>query len=474
MVRRVCISFALAIAGLVSIAGCQEASTVSADQPGAATTAEPTAPAPSTASPTAAPTTAATVVSAEDTPGPVPAPLPTPGTTLTGAAVLAADGFGALHGLRVGLIAHQPSMVGGERLADLIAEHPAVELGALFAPEHGLFGTAGAGELVGDITDPATGVAIYSLYGETRSPSPASLAGLDALVYDLQDVGARFFTYTSTLGLAMQAAAEADIEFIVLDRPNPLGGDTLQGPPLETGLESFIGMYPVPSAYGLTAGELAVAIKGLALLPGLADLDLSVVAMQGWTRSMRWPDTGLDWIAPSPNLMSADAALLYPGTVLFEATTISEGRGTTMPFQVIGAPWLDGDALAIELNERGLPGVRFEPAVFTPEPIAGAAPSPRFLGEELQGVMIQVTNANDVRGVEVGLHVIDAVLRQGEAQGMTVTEMIDRPTVFDRLSGSAAVRAALEAGRPVDDILTSFEADHLEFREAVAPAIIYD
>lgn len=381
--------------------------------------------------------------------------------------------FALLQKQRVGLIAHRASVVDGQHLATLIYEHPSVELGALFAPEHGLFGTGEAGALIGDSFDPVTDTVVFSLYGDNRSPSQEALQDLDMLVYDLQDVGTRFFTYTSTLGLAMQAAAEADLPIVILDRPNPLGS-TLQGPTLPTDMTSFIGMYPLPSAYGLTSGELATLIKQEQWLPGLDRLSLTVVPMQNWDPSTPWHETGLQWIPPSPNLPTPDAALVYPGTVLFEAMSVSEGRGTNEPFQLIGTPWIDGAALATHMNDLDLAGVRFEAASFTPESMPDAAPSPRFLGQELHGVRIVVTDPTLVTGLEIGLHLADAVLRQGEAIGVEPAATIDRPGIFDRLAGSSAARSALLAGADIDQLIASFEADHVLFSSLVASVALYD
>jgi len=357
-----------------------------------------------------------------------------------------------------------------------MVEHPDVELAALFAPEHGLDGTAAAGENLGDQIDAATGLPVFSLYGVDRSPSDGTLERVDVLVYDLQDVGARFFTYTSTLGLSMQAAADAGIPFVVLDRPNPLGGSLVQGPALQEGTESFIGLYPIPSAYGLTSAELALLIKERQLLPGLEDLNLQVVEMQGWRRDQLWANTGLEWIAPSPNLPAADAALLYPGTVLFEATTISEGRGTDEPFQLIGAPWIDADALAASMNALGLSGVRFEPATFTPRSLPEAAPNPRYLGQELHGVRIVVVDGSAVRGLDVGLYLLDAIFAQrvAEVGDINPIDIIDRPGVFDRLAGRSIVRVEFLAGVPISDIVASFEPDHQAFEDLVGDLLLYE
>src|SRR5262245_2201020 len=227
----------------------------------------------------------------------------------TGAEVLEASGFAALAGKRVGLITNHTGLVRGEHLADLLHKAPNVKLTAIFAPEHGFRGTAEAGAKVRDNVDAKTGVPVFSLYGASRKPTPQMLRNVDVLVFDIQDVGARFYTYIATMGLAMQAAAAARIPFLVLDRPNPLGGDYVSGFVLEPALRSFVGQYPIPIVHGLTVGELARMIQGEKWLEGLDTLELSLVQMRGWRRSMRWPQTGRTWVATSPNIPTFEAAL---------------------------------------------------------------------------------------------------------------------------------------------------------------------
>jgi Uncharacterized protein conserved in bacteria len=256
----------------------------------------------------------------------------------TGAEVLAADDFSELAGKEIGLIVNHTARVDTAHLIDRVDRSPAVELGALFGPEHGLRGTAGAGEAVADGRDEKTGAPVYSLYGETRRPTPKELEGLDALVFDVQDVGARFYTYITTMGLAMQAAAEADLEFVVLDRPNPLGGTYVSGFMLTPEHQSFVGRYPIPVAHGMTVGELARMIKGEAMLPGLDDLELTVVEMEGWTRNLRWPGTKRDWVPPSPNLPTWETALVYPGMCFFEGVRVNEAAAPTDRFSRSACP----------------------------------------------------------------------------------------------------------------------------------------
>ena len=268
----------------------------------------------------------------------------------------------------------------GEHLADLLSAAPNLKLTAIFAPEHGFRGTAEAGASVRSGVDTKTKVPIYSLYGATKKPTPNTLRNVDVLVFDIQDIGARFYTYISTMGLAMQAAAAARIPFIVLDRPNPLGGEYISGFVLEPALRSFVGQYPIPMVHGLTVGELARMIKGERWLDGLEALDLSVIEMQGWQRSMRWPQTQQAWVATSPNIPTFEAALVYPGIGIVGETAVNEGRGTPTPFSLFGAPWLDGARMATRLNAIGLAGVRFEKTTYTPHSIPSVATRPRFEG----------------------------------------------------------------------------------------------
>jgi len=303
-----------------------------------------------------------------------------PRPVIVGAEVLLARQFAPLAGKRVGLIANQTSLANGSHLADLLKAAPGVTLAAILAPEHGFRGAIEAGASVRHAIDEKTGVPVWSLYGRARKPTPAMLRGIDALLFDVQDIGARFYTYISTLGLAMQAAAAAKIPFIVLDRPNPLGGDYVAGFVLEGSLRSFVGQYPIPIVHGLTVGEIARMIKGEAWLEGLQQLDLEVVKMENWQRTMRWPETQLAWVPTSPNIPTFQSALLYPGIGLVGETNVNEGRGTATPFAVFGAPWLAAPRLMAQLERTPLAGVRFEAASYVPVSIPGVAKRPRFVG----------------------------------------------------------------------------------------------
>lgn len=399
----------------------------------------------------------------------------TPGVE-TGAEVLAATGFEALSGQRVGLIANQTSVAGDEHLIDLLSNAADVELVAAFAPEHGIRGIADAGEVFDDEVDLVTGTPIVSLYGENRAPPEESLDGIDILLFDLQSVGARYYTYISTMGLAMQAAADAGIPFVVLDRPNPHGGELLEGLMRAPAQDSFIGQYPIPAVYGMTPGELARAIQGERWLSGLETLDLQVIELTGWDRSQTWFDTDRPWIGPSPGLPTVESAIVYPGTVLFEATTLSYGTGTLHPFSAIGAPWIDGERLAADVeastSASGLTGFDIEAVTYTPVVIPNVSVRPRFQDEQVSGMRIFITDADAYQPTVVGVHMLIAAQAQAAEQGRG--SIIDRPRVFDLLAGAPALRLDLEAGVPVDDIVGGWQSDLDEFRATTAPYLLYD
>ncbi len=420
------------------------------DAPASSTAGLDTAGATSTSiAPSAEPTTSTNGARAETATG-------RSGVT-TGAAVLVDGGLQPLLGRRVGLIANRASTVGGERLIDILARHPEVDLAALFAPEHGVEAAEAAGATVLDGVDTATGVPVQSLYDDDRAPDAEVLAGLDILVFDLQDVGARFYTYVSTLGLAMQAAAEAGVPVLVLDRPNPLGGDRPDGPTLVDEQRSFVGLYPVPALPGLTVGELALAIRGEGWIEGLDRLELDVIEAQGWERSQRWPDTGLAWTAPSPGLPRAELAQLYPATVLLEATTVSFGRGTDRPFGQFGAAWLDAEAMVERLDASGLAGFAFEPVKYADEE-----------GAVVHGVRLTVTDPAVARPMAAGVHIVHHLLALAGDE-----VVIDRPDFFDLLAGTGSLRRDLAAGEDPAAIVESWSTDLDAWETIRAPYLRY-
>lgn len=387
--------------------------------------------------------------------------------------MLADDDFAALDGKRVGLVVNHTATVSPEdHLIDRIDAADNVELGALFGPEHGVRGTADAGEAVDDDRDPDTGAPIYSLYGDRERPDPEMMRDLDALIFDIQDVGARFYTYISTMGRAMQSAAEAEVPFLVLDRPNPLGGDYVSGFMLDPEHESFVGLLEIPIAHGMTVGELARMIKGESLLDGLDGLDLTVITTNGWSRDMRWADTELEWTPPSPNLPDLETALVYAGTCLFEAVEASEGRGTERPFVQLGAPW-NGDAaaaLAETLNNYDLPGVRFTTTSFTPRPIENMASEPRFEGTTVHGVDIDVTDADALEPVETGIYILHAFYQ--EAQRHDADFLTNRDWLA-QLAGTDRLETMLDDGAEPDAIIDAWQEEADAFDEQRRPYLLY-
>ena len=358
-----------------------------------------------------------------------------------GAEVLADRDFDILYDKRVGLIANHTALVDTSHLIDLLHAHPRVSLVALFGPEHGLRGLEEAGDQITDGVDETTGIPVYSLYGEHRAPPDSVLAGLDVLVFDIQDIGARFYTYISTMGLAMQSAAAAGVPFVVLDRPNPLGRRS-EGPIREPEFDSFIGMFPIPMAHGLTVGEIARNSKQRGWLEGLEQLELTIVEVAGWNHEDLWPETRREWIATSPNIPDFETALVYPGTVLFEGTTWSEGRGTDSPFMLIGYPGIDGKSMAEALNARSMTGVSFEAATFTPESMPGKASNPKHNGVEISGVRLTITDYRAYDPVTSGIEIVRAAYRATPETNRA--EFFDARW-FDLLTGTSTVRERLLA-----------------------------
>lgn len=384
----------------------------------------------------------------------------------TGAQMAAEDGFSLLQGKKFGLLTNATAMVEDRHLLDLMlasATPPAV----LFVPEHGLKGTAEDGVRIADAAE--GDIPVVSLYGDRMKPRPVDLAGLDVLVFDIQDIGVRYYTYISSMGLAMQAAAEAGIPFVVLDRPNPLGGNYVAGFVRESGFASFTSLFPVPIAHGMTVGELARMAKGESMLPGLAGLDLTVVRMEGWRRDMRWPDTGLAWVPTSPNIRDYESALLYAGVGLLEATSASEGRGTREPFKLAGAPGIDSARLATNLNARALPGVRFTPATYTPTAIPGMSSNPKLKDRQVTGVRIEVTEQCALLPVETGVAVLAALY---ESLPATEKKVFFRKGI-DLMAGTDRLQRSLELQRSAEEIQHLWRAEVEAFRESSERYLLY-
>lgn len=358
---------------------------------------------------------------------------------LLGIDVLLSSRLDLLRGKRVGLVTNATGMDHALRSSvDRFAARTDVRLVALFGPEHGVRGDVQAGDKVASSRDAATGLPVYSLYGERREPTPEMLAGVDVLVFDIQDVGTRFYTYPYTLAGVMRAAKRAGIPVIVADRPDPLGGVRVEGPVLDPALASFVGMFPIPIRHGMTIGELATLFNtGFGI-----GAELHVVAMQGWQRGDEPLRGALPWVPPSPNMPTPDTALVYPGMGLLEGTNVSEGRGTTRPFETLGAPWVDARALAERLNALGLPGVRFRPTWFTPT-------FSKHAGQACGGVQLHVTDRAAFLPVRTGIAVLKALHDQHPGE---FAFLPGQPPFFDRLAGVDDLRAAIARGDTLDVI----------------------
>ena len=376
-----------------------------------------------------------------------------------GLEVFLADVPAPLRGKRVGLITNHAGIDrAGTSAIDLIKAHPDLTLSALFAAEHGIRGTVEAGEHVTDDRDAKTGVPIFSLYqAEDRGPTPAMLQGLDVLVYDLPEVGGRTWTYVSTMALCMQAAARRGIPFVVLDRPNPIGGEIVEGALLDPAFKSFVGMYPIPARHGMTVGELATFFnKAFGI-----GVDLIVARTANWRRSQWFTDTGLPWRNPSPNLRSPEALNSYPGTVYFEGTNLTEGRGTERPFEQVGAPWLDAAAVAAAMNARRTPGVRFEAITMAVDPKAA-----KFPGQTIPAIRFVITDRNAYRPVRTSLLLIDEIRRHH-------TDHFAWGPSINRLTGSDKARRAIDGGA-LPALLDEWDREAAAFVARRRPFLLYE
>jgi len=377
------------------------------------------------------------------------------GDVLTGIDVLVRDEFEPLSGARVGLITNHTGVArDGRSTIHILHEAKNVNLVRIFSPEHGIEGKLDI-PVIGDSTESGLGIPVVSLYGDVRRPTAAMLEDIDTIVFDIQDIGTRFYTYVSTMGNGMLAASEHGIRFVILDRPNPINGIRVAGPVLDEDLQSFVGFHRIPIQHGMTVGELAQLFAAELEL----GIDLEIVRMHGWQRSDFFDDTRLTWVNPSPNMRSLTAALLYPGIGLLETTNVSVGRGTATPFEVFGAPWLDGEAFAQSLNAQGLPGVSFEAVEFTPD-------ASKYAHEVCGGVRVTVTNRGVFEAVPIGLEIARQLL-------------IDYPDAWQteryiRLLGNADTLRALLRGDDADSIRAGYQTELSAFRERRAVYLLYD
>lgn len=367
----------------------------------------------------------------------------------------------SVKGKKIGLVTNPTGVNDSlESLIDIFFHHPEIDLVALFGPEHGIRGNVQAGRFVPSYTDEETGLPVFSLYGQSlkpdqlpsdldesmrsfdtieegKFPESAMLDSLDVLVYDIQDIGTRIYTYVSTMAFCMRTCASKGIEFVVLDRPNPLNGKDMEGPIVDYPRFSyFVGLYPVPVRHGMTSGELAKFFNERFFTE---KVDLTIIPMEGWKRNMWYDQTGLHWVAPSPNIPTLQTATVYPGQVFLEGTNISEGRGTTQPFELFGAPWIDGYALARNLSELDLPGAEFREAWFTPS-------FSKYVGQTCGGAQLHVVDRDSFRPFETALHIIKAV------RDMYPEEFRLHTEYFDKIMGTDRIRESLEEGEEVENI----------------------
>ncbi|KPL23987.1 MAG: hypothetical protein AMJ75_04900 [Phycisphaerae bacterium SM1_79] len=366
-----------------------------------------------------------------------------------------------LSGKRIGIITnHTAYDRHGRYIIDIFKDMENVTVAALFGPEHGIYGVEKDGKKVAGATEPTHKLPIYSLYGETLKPTAQMLQRVDMLVFDIQDIGARFYTYIYTMSLAMEAAAEHGKRFVVLDRPNPINGLQVEGNILKPESASFVGLHPIPVRHGMTVAELATMFNEQAWLAKGAKADLVVVPMKGWRRSDWYDQTGLRFIKPSPNMPDLKTAAIYPGLCLVEGTNISEGRGTPMPFRQFGAPWIDSENLAARLNKLNLPGMRFEPSSFSPA-------ESKYKGRKCHGVKIIITNRDLLSSFYSGILIINEIYR------MHPDAFQWRTTHFDRLCGTSAIREAITTQSSLEKLRESWQPDLKSFLRIRDKYLIY-
>jgi uncharacterized protein YbbC (DUF1343 family) len=380
---------------------------------------------------------------------------------------LARSEFAVLKGKRVGLITNPTGVDGNLRsTVDILYHAPGVKLTALFSPEHGVRGDYAAGVRVDSLTDPATGLPVYSLYGRNRKPAASMLRNIDILVYDIQDIGARSYTYISTMGLAMEAAAENDKEFIVLDRPNPLGGERVEGPVTEPGFVSFVSQFPIPYLYGLTCGELALMLNGEKMLKDGVQCKLTVVPMEGWNRSMQYEETGLLWVPTSPHIPRLNSASFYAVSgIAGELNPNMIGVGYTLPFEIFAMPWMDAEKLCTAMSEFKLDGVVFRPIHFKPFYMA-------LKDTVMHGVQVYITDSRKAKLTEIQFYFMEAAHRLNPARDFFAMSP-DRLDMFDKVCGSDQVRKTFAKSFTFESIRSFWNKDVTSFRAKSSRYYLY-
>lgn len=377
------------------------------------------------------------------------------------------ENFPMFKGKSIGVVTNHTALDSeGRHLVDLLHEADDVTVKAIFAPEHGFRGDEEGGIHLENNIDPKSGAPIYSIYGAIRKPTAAMLEGVDVLIFDIQDVGARFYTYISTMGNAMEAAAEHGIPFYVLDRPNPIGR-LAEGPILQQEHRSFIGMYPIPIRHGLTIGELALMIRDLGWIENAKALDLHIVELSGWNPEKPYNKTKLQWIDPSPNMRNINEALVYPGMCLFEATNFSDGRGTEHPFEWVGAAYIDNEKVIKELQKRDIRGVRIEAVEYVPVDMPGYAMNPKFEGKTVNGLQFTVSDPVNFHAVELGVHLIEIL------QKFYPDDFVMYKPRMGRTFGNNDLYEKILAGKSADEIISAYQDELEQFIKIRGKYLLY-
>lgn len=386
----------------------------------------------------------------------------------TGADRLLTDGIDLIKNKKLGALTnHTGRLSNGKHLIEALIESGLTEVAALFGPEHGISGNTPDGKVVDHGRDPRFNIPIFSLYGKTHKPTKEMLQHVDLLICDIQDVGARFYTFISTIALALEGAAENNIPVLLLDRPNPIRGLSFDGPVRDLSLKSFVGWMPIPVTHGMTIGELARMWNNERQLLNGVEANLEVLPMSGWKRSMWFDETGLQWIPPSPNMQRLNTAIIYPGLCFIEGTSVSEGRGTATPFELIGAPWLDAEKVIDTVHGYNPAGVSFVSEDFVPEEIPGAATEPKFQSTLCHGVRIRITNRNEVQPVRLGIEILSGIKKNHPK------EMELRHRRFDILTGNSSVRKMLDAGSSPDEIFCTWTKGLKSFEDIRSRYLLY-
>ncbi len=374
-----------------------------------------------------------------------------------------------IKGKRIGIVTnHTGILPDGKHIVDVLNEIPDVKIVTLFGPEHGIRGEVPDGKSISHGFDVKTGIPVYSLYGEVKKPTPEMLKDIDVLLFDIQDVGARFYTYISTLSYCMEACAEQGKKFIVLDRPNPIRGVYVDGPVLELKFKSFVGLQTIPVAHGMTVGELAKMFNEEGWLENGVKADLIVIKMENYSRKMWFDQTGLPWVKPSPNMMTLKTAVVYTATCFIEGTNVSEGRGTEHPFEWIGAPWIDAKKFANELNSFNLPGVKFEPIEFVPVDIEKVTVDPKYEGEKCYGVYLNVYDREKFEPVKTAVYILYALKK------LFPNDFKWRTAGQDRLWGTDRIRLMIDEGKKPDEIIKTWKSEVENFLKIRQKYLLYN